>query len=530
MDKLWILFKTTFIDNYNINKLFSSKNKLKLVGMIFLVLFIIGYLGFVSAIYAKMALDFFSKYNMQYMTLTIFAIMVSMSIFVLGINKSKAILFNSKDSEILFSMPIKQSTIMANKIINFMIINYVPVVLVMLPAFVVYSIYVPVQVTYYIYSLLILLFLPVIPTILACIIGYAIAYITSKSKRKSLAEILVSFIFIGIIMYMSVNIQKIGKTLVENNVDFEKAMKIFLYPIYSMQKTIVEYNLISMLMFILINILAFAIFILVFNSFYRKILLRLGTSWTKNKYVEKTLNSSSVDMALLKKELRNYFSIPIYVLNTIFGVVLLLVLAIASIFYDKGVIYSVLELDPTMLSVYQMLILLIAFVVAMTSSTSSSISLEGDNLWIIKSMPVSQRQIFRSKILVNILIVMPVTIVSIILLAMQFNITIMQTFKLILFSFLLNLLVSQFGIIANLKYPKLKFKSPVQVVKQGLSAFIAIFGMMIFLALSAFTYFQVKSVMSFDNFILCLMGAYAIIVGIQHLVICKWGVERFKKI
>ena len=59
---------------------------------------------------------------------------------------------------------------------------------------------------------------------------------------------------------------------------------------------------------------------------------------------------------------------------------------------------------------------IMAMMMSMSPTTHSSISLEGKNLWIIKSIPVEIKEIFYSKIMVNLTItIIPILFSSTIL-------------------------------------------------------------------------------------------------------------------
>lgn len=532
MDKLWSLFKTTFADNYNLNKWTGNgKNSvLKSIGMLLLVVVILGYLMFAVGMYAFLGIDYLAKYNLQDSIITIFAILTIGSIFMMSIYKAKSTIFSSKDNDMLFSMPISPSIILANKIINLLIINYVTVLITFVPVIVVYAFKMHVSILYYIYSLIAVIFMPFIPTVLSSVIGYFIAFISSKTKRKNMAETIITFIIVFGIMYLSANIQTIAQKFVSNIAGINDILKTIGFPIYHLQKAICEGNFVSLMLYILVNVIFLAVFILVLNKSYKHISSKLQENRVGGKYKEKKLSTSSVSSALLKKELRTYFSIPVYVMNSAFGVVLLIGLAIASIFYDKTTILNALELQNMNFGMYQIFLAIITFIVAMSSTTSSSISLEGNNFWVMRSLPISEKQIFKSKILVNIIIVLPLTILSIIILGINFKITILQILMTIIYAVILNIMISQFGLITNLKFPKLKFKAPVQVVKQSLSTFVAVFAAMIMFFAIVLIYQKVSSIVDFEHYYVYVTALFIAIIVIQNILLNKWGINKFRKL
>lgn len=535
MDKLFVLFKATAVDNYNINKWFLKNDKtpkgiLKKVASLLLIVIILGYLMGIVSLYTKMGIDYLAKYNLEYLVISIFLGVTFFSLFTMSIFKSKATIFNSKDTDMLFSMPIKPSTILTNKLINLLLINYLTTLMIMVPVIITYGVILNCTLTYYIYSFISLIFLPFIPTILSAIFGYLIAILTTKTKGKNIIEIIFTFGIIFFFMLSSSFIQKIAEMLVQNVDKFNNILKTFLFPIYVLQKAVLELDLKSLLLFILVSILSFMVFVVLLNKLYMKISMKLQENSSKGKYVDKKLKTSSISFALLKKELKTYFSTPIYVINTGFGTVMLVFLTIASFFYSVDDILSKMQIQDLKDNVYLMFLVAFGFITAMTNTTSSSISLEGENISLIKSLPIKEMDIFKSKIKVNLLVILPVSILSAIILGFKIGLDAYHILSLIIFITTMALMVSQFGIITNLLFPKLKFKSPVQVVKQGLSPFVAMMGMLCLCGLIVMAYYFTSDFIGTNTFSILVILLFVILIFVQHLIITKWGVQRFKKL
>ena len=58
----------------------------------------------------------------------------------------------------------------------------------------------------------------------------------------------------------------------------------------------------------------------------------------------------------------------------------------------------------------------IAAAISMTCTTCVSLSLEGKNVWIIKSLPIAPKMIYDSKILMNLSLSIPASLISAVLL------------------------------------------------------------------------------------------------------------------
>lgn len=535
MGNLGVLLKTILTDTYNTNKWFgrgsNGTSKVKKILLSLGVILIIGYLVGIVVLYTSMGIDYLSQYNLQYLVISIFLTATVVSTFTMSIFKAKGTLFSKKDTDMLFSMPLKPSTILTAKLANFLIINYVMDILIMIPVLITYAVMVKIPVTYYIYSAISIIVLPIIPTILSSILGYWIAMVSSKSKRKNIVEIIFTFAIVIFIMVISSVAPIIVQKLVTNVDIVNKILTTIGYPIYLIQQAIIESNLLSLIIFVGISLSLFWVFIVLLNKKYIKISMKLQENLATGKYKEKKLVKSSVLSALIKKEFKTYFSIPVYIVNTAFGVILVACMAVASFIYSKEKIMTFLEMgDMSNVSTYMMLMGLFAFIVSMTSTTSSSISLEGKNIDILKSLPVSVKQIFNSKMLINLTILIPVCVISAIILGLNMGITGIQIISLTIVIILMTIVVSEFGIITNLLFPKLNFKSPIQVVKQGMSMFVAMMGMFALDILVGMIYYFIKDKISFDAYVYLVALLLVVLIIIQNIVLTKWGENKFKKL
>ena len=86
----------------------------------------------------------------------------------------------------------------------------------MIPAIVVYAMYEKTNVNFYIMSLVMIVLLPIIPTILACIIGYIIKGISSRFKAKNIAQVILTSLILLCIFYASFNVQAIMANISQN--------------------------------------------------------------------------------------------------------------------------------------------------------------------------------------------------------------------------------------------------------------------------------------------------------------------------
>ena len=222
-------------------------------------------------------------------------------------------------------------------------------------------------------------------------------------------------------------------------------------------------------------------------------------------------------MALANKEAKRFFSSSLYMLNIGIGLIMALLAAVASLFVgvDKlieGIDISNIEvIKPVITTV---LPFAIAKMVNMCNTTAVSLSLEGKNLWIIQSLPMSNRIIMEGKMLFNVILVLPVSIVCSILFGIALHIPIGLLGLYFIFSFASVWFSTNLGAWVNLHFPNFDWDNEVEVIKQGMGSMIGIFSsMIIYLALGFGAFLLSKQlsgewILLLASFILALLGVF----------------------
>ena len=170
------------------------------------------------------------------------------------------------------------------------------------------------------------------------------------------------------------------------------------------------------------------------------------------------------------------------------------------------------------------------FTCMMTSITSSSISLEGKTINITKSMPISEKDILKSKILLCYVIEIPFIIVSLIIFIIKFNPSLIYILSYVLLAIFSILFTSSLGLIANLKYPKMEYSSDVEVVKQSTSVMISVFSGMAIFILSILTVFYFNKWLSLNILLIINLIIIILLSLILYSILLKTGPKEYKNI
>ncbi|RUT47155.1 hypothetical protein EJP82_08215 [Paenibacillus anaericanus] len=478
MINIWRLTKLQLLSSFGLNKALHArdvKERRKLLLLSISILIGVGMIAVVSFGYSyAMAMTFESIGRMDLLLAIMMAVTSLIGLFT-TIYKASGVLFGFKDYDLVMSLPIKTSHVVASRVLQLYVLNLFFTLMVMVPAGVVYAIKVNPGSFYYLFFLMTLLFIPLVPIIAATIVGALISWISSRFKASRMINILLNFALVIAIMASSFRVDGNEQEFADMSTGLA-GMIFKLYPLTSMYiDAVCSYQVGSFVLFIAISLLSFMLFCTVLATKYKAIHTGLMASHTSSNYQMKSLSIGSPFRALYKKELRRYFSSSLYILNTSIGMILLLAMSISLLFIDADELGQLTNIPQ--LSTYLNILapLVVSMFVAISCTTSSSISLEGKNIWILKSSPVPKQTILLSKVAVNLTVTLPILVVSCVLLMISLHTGWMESLLLLVIPVIYACFSAIMGVLVNLKLPKLEWTSEVTVIKQSAAVIVALF-------------------------------------------------------
>ncbi len=531
MNKTLSFLKIILKDNFS----FKKKPGKKQISSITMLLLIAVVMLFYVFTYTNIGVEVLTPMGIQRFIPAVAYILVFITTVMMSFTKTKNILFNSKDNELAFSLPLTKNQIFLARMINVAVLNYLFSILIFLACSIFYGISQSMQVSYYLMAVILTIFLPLLPTAISIIIAYIIAYITNKFKTSKMIEIVFNFIIFGAIMILVYSTNSILNVILQNVEKVQNFLNGIGYFIKSMHMALIHMDVKQLFVFILINILSFVIITLLFGGGYKKIILSSKSATFKGKHKNKNVEYSSNTKltSLIKKEFKTYTSSVIYVVNTLFGVVMLAGLTLYTVFIDNSMIQQLINSESDtdfIFSISCLLLILLSFILTMSNTACSSISIEGKKFWILKTIPVKIADVLKSKIMLNMLVIVPVTLICIALLCISFNISAIEMILLCVFATLLTYSCTIFGLIINLRTPKLDWQNETQVVKQSTSSFISMFIPMLIMMFVSIFLFGFSSVIGSTLSLVAIDFVLLIVSIIEHLIIYSWGPRRFREI
>ena len=405
-------------------------------------------------------------------------------------------LFAFKDYDMLMSLPFSTRTIITVKFLLMYVANVLFTALVFLSMGITYAIWVKPPFTVFLMWIIGIFIAPLFPMTIAAILGAIIAKLGAKFRHKTLIQVVLTITLVFSLFALSFWLQD-GSMKNNFNIELTNIGKMLLTQIHRIYPLSILYNeaiwenkLVPFLLLCLFSFVWYGIFLLVLEKNYMIINTALKAHPTISNYHVEGLKENSVLWALVQKEARRFFSSVTYITNIGMGLIMALGSSLVVLFmgFDKLLnLLNVPKLDHGFLYIIPFGI---AIIVNMSCTTAVSWSLEGKNLWIVESLPISKAMIFKGKMAFNLLLVMPVSILCTMIFIFTLKVPFLLAILYLLISSLSVCFSTAWGMWMNILFPNFAWENEVEVIKQGMSSMIGIFSAILFyLALGAITFF-----------------------------------------
>lgn len=440
----------------------------------------------------------------------------SLMILTMGISFAQGILFSYKDGDMLRAMPFTDKEIAASKMTVYMAILYSYFMAILIPFLLIHGISHGEGALFYVFALVGSLFVPLLPATLAALLGLWLTKISAGKKHEDAIKNSVTFIAMFVLCFAS--------GMMSSGLQFD--FKYYL-PSGFFASALLEGSWRDFIIFVAANVAAMIFFIAVFSG----IMLRTG-ALTKQAYHEKNFRAVRTAAkkpfaALRAKEFRFYFKNFTYVINTVIGLILILVAAVVVFCARRAISEAFAESGIDSDIIMTMVALITGAAIGMSCTTGPSISLEGKSLWIIKSMPFKTEQIFLAKFLVNFTVTIIPGVTVIVLMSAGFGASVTSALLSLCYTFLMSAFTGMFGLLMNLRFPRLDFENEAQAIQQSGSAGISIIVPLVIniLLIVAYVYFG-----SLPHFLPIVTAAVAAADVVMFVLLKGWGVRRFAEL
>ena len=471
MKQIKTLTKLQLQNLYGLNVLRYTKDKKKKkttigLGVVwaFLIVMIAVYIG--AAVFGYVYL------GMAEIVPAYLIMLASIVILAFAIFKAGSVIFQENAYDILCSLPVSQTAIVVSRFLCMYVENLLLTFLVMVPGIVVYGVMVKPALSFYLIGAVVTVFVPLIPITIATFLGALVTAVASRMKHKSLVSAVLSIgIVVGVLGstgQMAAMEENFSIEMIQNMSEIlTQAIKDIYPPAIWLGSAMIKGDILTGLLCILGGLVVFAMTIALISVKFHEICRGLYGTHAKHNYKMEQLKKTSVLGTLYKREMKRYFASSIYVQNTIVGPVMAIIFAVAVLGVGLDTIQQTMEIP---LDIAGAVPVLLAGIFAVMTTTCTSISMEGKEWWIVKSLPIRTKDLLDSKLLFGLSLYLPFWLVSEILLIIALRPGVMELVWLVLLPLILIVFSQVFGLTINLKMPVFDWENEVSVVKQSASA------------------------------------------------------------
>lgn len=396
-------------------------------------------------------------------------IIASLMIFIFSVFKSATVVFSVRDYEREIVLPVKPSDIVISRFLTLYIFNVLLSAMVLIPGSIIYAAAALPSVGFYLMTAAALLVTPLIPMTLATTLGALVLAVSSRLRHRNVIAIVFSMaLTIAFLVFVYTVSFSGGHISSDEMIGISSALISQASAIYSVSilygSAVTGGNAGFYAIFAGLSAGLFAAFVAVVSKWYVSLCSSMGSAPAGKKYVMQNQTATSQLKALYKRELKRYFSSNIYVMNTGISYIIMLLFSIAVFVAGEQRVGGFFGMDGVVAAAVPFIMSLI---IAISSTTSSSISMEGKNWWIVLSLPVSAKRLFDSKLMVNLTVGLPFYAVSVVLIALTLSMSFASLALLILVPLVYLIFMSVLGLAVNLRLPMMEWDSEVTVVKQS---------------------------------------------------------------
>lgn len=494
-----------------------SKKGVAAFGLLYLVLF--GGLAVIFGVLAAAVCKPLCQANLGWLYWCLMGL-IALLLGVFGsVFNTYASLYQAKDNDLLLSMPIPPQKILLMRLSGVLAIGLMYEMIVLIPSIAVWFYFVPCSLLHILGTLFAAAALSALVLILSAVLGWIVALIAGRLRRKSLIVVFLSLAFVAVYYYFCFKANALLQSFLLHMQRFGTIIQSRLYPLYRFGLAC-EGDWRSMLLATLcIAGALLLVYLVLCRSFLRLATTNRGSVGSRRS--ARRMKKYSIKAALLRKELLRFVGSANYMMNCGLGILFMLIAAVGLVWKADEIR---LLLTLARLRIYAPLLLAAAacLLCATNDVSAPSISLEGKNLWLLQCLPVSPQRVLLAKLKAHCLLtLLPAAIFTG---AAAWVVQPSPVFALLTFLViaLFILFSASIGLALNLKMPNLNWQSEIIPIKQSASTAICLLGGWCMVAALATAYLPLHTVFSPMVYLLLVCA----LLAAASILLLRWLMTR----
>jgi len=496
MNKLVSLIKTDLNITFGISSLkYSIKNKKKrwtyiifAAAMLSLIPSYIMMVRGLDQLYAA-----FRMIGQQSYFLMMGIMMSQFMIFFLGLLYAMSKYYFSSDTEQLLPLPIRPALIVGSKFTSLVISEYLVSLPIILPFILIFGIREYQSILYWLDSLLVIVLLPLLPLSIATILIMVFMKYTNIKSKKDLVRIIGALLFIFLVVFIQMKVNQIVSQGLMESESFlfdlardahllvnklGKAYPPAMWAVNSMVGAASGKGIQGILFYVAVSVIGTVIAVVLSEGLYLDGLIGNNESASRGKAIAIDDFNSSTRLrkpwlTLARKELTMLFKTPIYLMNSVGGVILVPILLVMSLFTSGSEIESI----RVLLRNNEALVALggagmITILGMLNSVGVTTFSREGKNMWVQRTLPINPKDQIFGRVLASLAIQGMGAVILLVSISFVIPLSLTSATFILVTGAFGSILMTMLGMTIDILRPMREWTNPQQAMKQNINVLI----------------------------------------------------------
>ena len=387
------------------------------------------------------------------------------------------LLLSDTNIDNLLAFPVPLMVLIISKLSILYLVQAVLDMTLLFPMAVLFGLTADMKISYYPVMAGVVLLFPIIPGLLGTIVGTKVHHILKSSsalvtRLKTIGAVLILFAFMTFMFCKFPDI-------VAGDTGFNFSISAISIPGSRYVHLILCCDYLSLGLYtgIVLIIGSSLLFGLsrIYQNWYCNIIHH--TKYQNTNRNKQSFKQNSLMTALVKRERVRYFSLPVYLTNTACGFLFAAIFVVLIVFMtDKISLYAYqlaeyLKVAPAEYDVFYIFVFTV--LVTLSSTTYPSISIEGKQIEILKSLPITAKYIIKSKILLHLSVSGPIILVLNTVMAFYLHWSLEKVMLGYAMPFLYSLFIGMIGCLINIFFPNFEWENITHIIKQSLPAILS---------------------------------------------------------
>ncbi|MBP3655753.1 MAG: hypothetical protein J6K32_03565 [Clostridia bacterium] len=409
----------------------------------------------------------------------VYAIVIAMLAFGAVGLKGPALIFGGDDVEMLRAMPVPTAAIAASRLLSVLLPELLFALLIAVPA-AVSGVCLGMEPGKALRFAAAMLLIPALPTAAALMVGVLVSWVTRRMRHRALVSGVLSMALMALVLsgVMALGAASGTGSITEQllMVKLGRAAELVrgLYPPADWAYQAMNGHAAGFAWLLLSAAAALAAVCLFVTLGFTRVCDALASASARSGVRRVRVRCLSPVLALLGKEWQRLVSCGVYMMNTMMGAVLIVLMAAAVCVMNLRPYVGMLRFVPVIGGQALALLPLIpAFAAGVMQPTACAVSLEGQQMVLLRAMPVRMRDWLGAKVLLALCLYVPALLAGGAVAVWRLGLSGAPAALMMIYPTCAAAFAAVCSLAMNLLFPRFDWEQEVQAVKQGAAVLLA---------------------------------------------------------